>query len=81
MKKFILSLYYVELKPELLTNLLFTIQQRDSVATSHPISVEVNKPSEISSIFDDISYGKGGSVIRMVNYFIGNDTFYRGISV
>ena len=60
---------------------MFTIQQRDSTASSHPISVEVNKPSEISSIFDDISYGKGGSVIRMVNYFVGNDTFYRGISV
>ena len=68
-------------QPEQLVNLLFTIQQRDSAATSHPISVEVNKPSEISSIFDDISYGKGGSVIRMVNYFLGNDTFNRGITV
>ena len=60
---------------------MFTIQQRDSTATSHPISVEVNKPSEISSIFDDISYGKGGSVLRMINYFVGNETFYKGVTV
>ena len=51
------------------------------MASSHAISIDVNKPEEINEIFDDITYGKGGSVIRMVNYFLGNDTFFRGITV
>jgi len=37
---------------------LFSIQHLDSVASSHPISVDVNNPDEISEIFDGITYGK-----------------------
>ena len=69
------------LKNEQIVNLLFNIQQLDAVASSHAISIDVNKPDEINEIFDDITYGKGGSVIRMANYFLGNDTFFRGITV
>ena len=65
---------------EQLTNLLFSIMQVDSVPSSHAVSIDVNKPSEINEIFDDITYGKGGSVVRMVNYLIGDDTFNRGIT-
>jgi aminopeptidase N len=60
---------------------VFDIQQVDSVGTSHPVSVEVNNPDEINEIFDSISYGKGGSIIRMMNYFMGNDSFQDGITV
>lgn len=31
---------------------------KDSLESSHPISVDVNDPNEINSIFDDISYDK-----------------------
>ena len=31
----------------------------DSLETSHPISIVVHHPDEISEIFDRISYGKG----------------------
>lgn len=31
----------------------------DALASSHPISIEVGHPDEISEIFDRISYGKG----------------------
>jgi hypothetical protein len=51
------------------------------VASSHEIATDVNNPDEINEIFDDITYSKGGSVIRMANYFIGNQTFYKGITV
>ena len=34
--------------------------------SSHPIHVEVNHPGEISQIFDEISYSKGGSILRMI---------------
>jgi hypothetical protein len=47
------------------------MQYLDSFVSSHPISTEVNNPDEISEIFDGITYGKGGSVIRMMHYFLG----------
>jgi aminopeptidase N len=53
----------------------------DSVSSSHPISVEVNNPDEINEIFDGITYGKGGSVIRMMNYFLGDKVFISGLNV
>lgn len=43
--------------------LVFNIMQLDSVASSHRISADVNKPSEINELFDDISYGKVGILI------------------
>ena len=62
-------------------NLVFTIQQLDAVASSHAISIDVNNPDEINEIFDDITYGKGGSMVRMISYFLGNNTFLKGINV
>lgn len=53
----------------------------DSVQSSHPISVEVNTTDDIVSMFDGITYGKGGSVIRMINYFLGESNFKNGLTV
>jgi aminopeptidase N len=53
----------------------------DSLETSHPVSVEVNDPSEINAIFDTISYDKGASIIRMMNAFLSENTFRKGVSV
>ena len=52
----------------------------DSLPSSHAISIPVNVPDEINQIFDDISYKKGGSVIRMMANFLGIDTFNKGIT-
>lgn len=41
-----------------MSNVFFPIMHRDSVASSHPISVDVNNPDEINEIFDGITYGK-----------------------
>jgi aminopeptidase 2 len=51
----------------------------DSIESSHPVSVPVNHPSEISEIFDEISYKKGGSIIRMMANFLGVNVFNKGI--
>ena len=53
----------------------------DSLESSHPINVEVNDPAEISSLFDLISYDKGSSVIRMMNAFLTEASFRKGITV
>src|SRR5467141_3953274 len=52
---------------------------RDSLVNTHPIEVKVNSPSEIEEIFDDISYGKGASIIRMLEAYAGEDYFMRGV--
>ncbi len=52
---------------------------RDSLVNTHPIEVKVNSPSEIEEIFDDISYGKGASIIRMLEAYAGEDHFMRGV--
>lgn len=51
----------------------------DSLKNSHPIEVPVNNPSEIDEIFDDISYNKGASVIRMLHHYIGDADFRKGM--
>ncbi len=53
----------------------------DSMKSSHPIEADVRKPQEISEIFDLISYSKGGSVIRMLEDFMGEETFRKGLEL
>ncbi|KZS09066.1 Aminopeptidase N [Daphnia magna] len=52
----------------------------DALESSHPISVEVNDPNEINELFDDISYAKGASIIRMLNKFLGEQSFRAGLT-
>ena len=51
----------------------------DGLRSSHPIEVPVKDPAEIREIFDDISYAKGASILRMLEQFLGESTFRRGI--
>eukprot|EP00301_Raphidiophrys_heterophryoidea_P001612 c10773_g1_i1.p1 GENE.c10773_g1_i1~~c10773_g1_i1.p1 ORF type:complete len:861 (-),score=248.09 c10773_g1_i1:59-2641(-) len=50
----------------------------DSLKSSHPIEVEVNKAQEIDEIFDAISYSKGASVLRMLVATLGEEAFRNG---
>jgi aminopeptidase N len=43
---------------------LFRSLKADQSAFTHSIAVPVSDPTEIEEIFDDISYGKGASVLR-----------------
>ena len=54
---------------------------KDSYMLSHPINVQVENPNEITSLFDSISYDKGASIIRMMNAFLTEKTFRKGVSV
>ncbi len=51
----------------------------DGLKNSHPIEVEVNDPAEIRELFDAISYSKGGATLRMLEDFLGPDTFKEGL--
>ena len=43
----------------------------DMKPTTHPISVEIKDTGEAVSMFDSISYRKGASWIKTLDYFIG----------
>ncbi|EFN65601.1 Aminopeptidase N [Camponotus floridanus] len=52
----------------------------DALESSHPISIEVGHPDEINEIFDRISYGKGASIIRMMDHFLTTKVFKQGLT-
>lgn len=51
----------------------------DALANTHPIQVSINDPAEIRTIFDVISYEKGGSAIHMLHHYLGTRTFRDGL--
>ncbi|XP_014665835.1 PREDICTED: thyrotropin-releasing hormone-degrading ectoenzyme-like [Priapulus caudatus] len=51
----------------------------DSLRASHPISAVVKDPEQIGEIFDDISYSKGASLIRMMQEILGETVFREGL--
>lgn len=53
----------------------------DALKNSHPIEVPVGHPLEVDEIFDDISYSKGASVIRMLHRYIGDSDFAKGMNL
>ncbi|MBI2971681.1 MAG: M1 family metallopeptidase [Candidatus Aenigmarchaeota archaeon] len=52
----------------------------DSLKTTHPVAVSVKDPHQIEEIFDAISYAKGGSVLRMLERYVGEKQFRSGVS-
>lgn len=51
----------------------------DALKNTHAIEVAVNHPDEIPTIFDAISYNKGGSSIMMLSHYLGEDVFRDGL--
>lgn len=51
----------------------------DSLSTTHPIEVKVRTPNEVEELFDRISYGKGGCILRMIEEYLGVENFRRGV--
>jgi len=52
----------------------------DSLEQSHPIDADVKDPNSVAQIFDEISYGKGASILRMIEAYVGQENFRKGIS-
>src|SRR3989440_7480449 len=51
----------------------------DARSTTHPIQQPIKTEAEANSAFDDITYRKGMSFIRMIESFLGEDDFREGI--
>src|SRR5262249_25915951 len=51
----------------------------DARFTTHPIQQRITTEAEANSAFDDITYKKGQSFLRMLESFLGEDIFRDGI--
>jgi aminopeptidase N len=51
----------------------------DAGRTTRAIRTKAETPAEIDELFDDIAYGKAGSVIGMVENWVGDDVFRKGV--
>ena len=56
-----------------------TAMSLDALRSTHPIDVDVASPAEIREIFDAISYDKGGCILRMVEGYVGEAAFRKGL--
>ncbi len=53
----------------------------DAVASSRPIRApEASTPNQIMQLFDGITYGKTAAVLRMVEQYLGPETFQKAVN-
>jgi puromycin-sensitive aminopeptidase len=52
----------------------------DSLRSTRPIRSEASSPSEISELFDPIAYEKGAAVLRMLESWVGEEPFQKGVN-
>jgi puromycin-sensitive aminopeptidase len=51
----------------------------DGLHSTRPVEFHVGRPEEAQGMFDVLTYQKGGSVLRMLEQFVGPDVFREGI--
>jgi aminopeptidase N len=52
----------------------------DSLVNTHPIHQEAETPQQILELADDITYGKTAAVLRMLEAYLGPETFRAGVN-
>ena len=52
----------------------------DSLANTRPIHQSAETPAQIQELFDGIAYGKAASVLRMLEAYLGEQTFRAGVN-
>ena len=52
----------------------------DSLENTHPIHQGADTPAEIQELFDGIAYGKAAAVLRMLESYLGEETFRAGVN-
>jgi aminopeptidase N len=52
----------------------------DSLANTRPIHQAAETPAQIVELFDGIAYGKAAAVLRMLESYLGEDTFRAGVN-
>ncbi|MEX2653919.1 MAG: M1 family metallopeptidase [Acidimicrobiia bacterium] len=73
------------MKPEWKRWLSFSAVERpwaydtDGLQTSRPVEFEVTSPEEANEMFDALTYGKGSSVLRQIEQYLGEEVFRQGV--
>jgi puromycin-sensitive aminopeptidase len=73
------------MKPEWKRWLSFSAVERpwaydtDGLQTSRPVEFEVKSPEEANEMFDALTYGKGSSVLRQIEQYLGEEVFRQGV--
>ncbi len=52
----------------------------DSLASTRPVEFEVRSPAEADGMFDVLTYQKGAALLRMLEQYLGPDSFRAGVS-
>ena len=52
----------------------------DSLANTRPIHQAAETPAQIQELFDGIAYGKAAAVLRMLEAYLGEQTFQAGVN-
>ena len=52
----------------------------DSLQNTRPIHQAVDTPAQIEELFDGIAYGKAAAVLRMLESYLGPETFRAGVN-
>ena len=52
----------------------------DQLPTTHAIQLPVKNTDEAFANFDGITYGKGGSILKQLPYYLGKEEFRQGVS-
>jgi len=52
----------------------------DGLESTRPVEFPVGRPDEADAMFDVLTYQKGAAVLRMLEQYLGSETFRRGIS-
>src|SRR5271166_4401988 len=52
----------------------------DAARTTRPVHADVETPAQIDEAFDVIAYQKGAAVLRMIERYVGAETFRKGVN-
>uniref|UniRef100_A0A3P8SB73 Aminopeptidase n=1 Tax=Amphiprion percula TaxID=161767 RepID=A0A3P8SB73_AMPPE len=70
------------MKDLIVLNEIIGVMGVDALASSHPLSSkeeDIQRPEQISQLFDSITYSKGAAVLRMLSEFITETVFSQGL--
>ncbi|KAG8130885.1 putative Leucyl-cystinyl aminopeptidase-like protein [Naja naja] len=66
---------------DIFLNLQFMTMEKDSMNSSHPVTLPVNSSAEIEQMFDIVSYIKGSSLLFMLKNYLNKEVFQTGIQI
>ncbi|XP_008283094.1 aminopeptidase N-like [Stegastes partitus] len=70
------------MKDLIVLNEIIGVMGVDALASSHPLSSkeeDIQRPEQITQLFDSITYSKGAAVLRMLSEFITEAVFSQGL--